>query len=180
MLNKLWKDRGIRFIGRFIGLFLLFYCFNLFYIGLTAEGGSFYWEFAERNLNYIRGLRDFLIASASKILEILGYDTYISAYRLKIIGGVSVGVGYSCLGFGLMSSFAAFIIAYPRTFSEKTAMLIFGFSVINLLNVLRIAAVGMVYSYYSNKQVYLNIDHHLIFNCIVYAVLIAIVYKWLK
>jgi exosortase/archaeosortase family protein len=179
MFAEIRSNQGLRFGITFLVLFLLFYYFNLFFIGITGEGGMFYSAFLDRNLNYIRWLRLALLYICSGLLELFGYETIIYPTRLKLVGGVSVGLVYTCLAYGVMSFYAAFVIAWPKPFRDKWKMLLGGLMVINILNVLRICAVLLVYSYYSRKGG-IDIDHHVIFNIIVYVIIIAMIYRWIN
>lgn len=152
------------FVTRFLIIFILLYYFNLFFIGLTGKGGSFYSTFLDEHLNYIRWLRESIIYFSSLILNLFNYDTIRLPYHLKIIDGVRVGVGYSCLGYGLMSMHIAIALSYPFKINIRRKYLFGGLLAIYLINVIRIAAVGWVYTEYKG----INIDHHLIFNIIAY------------
>lgn len=154
----------IFFISRFIILFTLLYYFNIFFIGITGEGGTFYSSFLDEHLNYIKWLRESIIYFSSLLLCIFNYETIRLPYHLKIIDGVRVGVGYSCLGYGLMSMHIALALSYPYRINLRRKYLLYGLLAIYTINVIRIAAVGIVYTEIRN----INIDHHLIFNIVAY------------
>lgn len=161
--------REIFFVTRFIIIFLLLYYFNELFIGITGEGGRFYSSFLDQHLNYIRWLRESIIYFSSLVLSIFNYDTIRLPYHLKIIDGVRVGVGYSCLGYGIMSFQIALALSYPFKYLVRRTYLIAGLLIIYILNILRITAVGIAYTELSN----INIDHHFIFNIISYFVIFA-------
>lgn len=171
------KDKSTRFVIIFFSLFALFYYFNLFFIGITGEGGLFYSPFIDRHLNYIRWLREALIAVSAFVLSLFGYETIQYPYRLKLVGGVSVGIVYSCLAYGVMSFYAAFFVAFPVRWRYKWKVLVLGLLAINLLNVLRICAVLIAYSFFREPGEQL-LDHHLLFNVVVYAIIALIIYFW--
>ncbi len=152
------------FVSRFLVIFILLYYFNLFFIGITGKGGSFYVEFIDEYLNYIRWLRESIIYFSSLLLNLFNYETIRLPYHLKITDGVRVGVGYSCLGYGLMSMHIALALSYPFKINIRRKYLFGGLLAIYLINVIRIAAVGWVYTEFRG----INIDHHLIFNIIAY------------
>lgn len=154
----------IFFVSRFLVIFIFLYYFNLFFIGITGKGGGFYIAFIDEHLNYIRWLRESIIYFSSLVLGIFNYDTIRLPYHLKIINGVRVGVGYSCLGYGLMSMHIALALSYPFKINIRRRYLIGGLLAIYTINVIRIAAVGWVYTEYKG----INIDHHLIFNIVAY------------
>jgi exosortase/archaeosortase family protein len=167
--NSKKNYREIFFVSRFIIIFLLLYYFNELFIGITGEGGRFYSSFLDQHLNYIRWLRDSIIYFSSLVLSIFNYDTIRLPYHLKIIDGVRVGVGYSCLGYGIMSIQIALALSYPFKYLVRRTYLFVGLLIIYILNILRISAVGIAYTELSN----INIDHHFIFNIISYFVIFA-------
>jgi exosortase/archaeosortase family protein len=154
----------IFFISRFVVFFALLYYFNLFFIGITGQGGNYYNSWIDEHLNYIRYFRESIIYCSSILLNMFNYETIRMPYHIKIIDGVRVGVGYDCLGYGLMSIHAALALSYPFRINLRRKYLFFGLLAIYIINVIRIAAVGIVYTEYRN----IDIDHHFIFNVIAY------------
>lgn len=156
------------FVSRFLIIFVALYYFNIAFIGITGRGGV-YIEFIDQHLNYIRWLRESIIYLSSVVLHLFHYDTIRLPYHLKIIDGVRVGVGYSCLGYGIMSFQIALALSYPFKYLVRRVYLFVGLLIIYILNILRISAVGIAYTELSN----FNIDHHFIFNIISYFVIFA-------
>lgn len=163
------------FVTRFLILFLLLYGFNIAFIGITGEGG-YYVQFLDQYVNYIRWLRESLIYCASILLNIFGYETLRLPYHLKIIQGVKVGVGYDCLGYGIMSMHIALALSYPFKYKIRRLYLVLGLLIIYLINVIRIALVGVAYTNYRN----VNIDHHFVFNVIAYFVIFGMLVFTIK
>lgn len=157
-------NSSIKFLLKFVILCFVFYYFNLFYIAITNDTGDLYSEFLEKYFNYIKWLRELLIFFSSLIINAFGYDTINLPFHIKIVNGVRVGVGYSCLGYGLFSVWSALIISYPFRKIKRWKYILLGFISIFILNIFRIALVGVAYTKYGN----LNIDHHFIFNVITY------------
>lgn len=157
------------FVFRFLFIFLLLYYFNLFFIGVTGEGGKYYSAFLDHHLNYITWLRESIIYCSSLILNLFNYETIRLPYHLKIVNGVRVGVGYDCLGYGLMSLHIGLALSYPFKYMLRRKYLFGGLAIIFILNCIRIAAVGIAYTEYRN----INIDHHFIFNVIAYLIIFA-------
>ncbi len=157
------------FIFRFLFIFLFLYYFNLFFIGITGQGGKYYSEFLDQHLNYIRWLRESIIYTSSLILQLFNYETIRMPYHLKIINGVKVGIGYDCLGYGLMSLHIALSLSYPFQYKLRRWYLLAGLFIIYILNCIRIAAVGFAYTEFRN----IDIDHHFIFNLVAYFVIFA-------
>lgn len=156
---------------KLIVLSSLFYYFNLFYIAITNDAGSLYSSTLENYFNYIKWLREALIYFASLLINLFGYETINLPNHIKIINGVRVGIGYSCLGYGLFSVWSALLLSYPFKKISKWKYILAGFISIFILNILRIASVGVAYTKYGN----LNIDHHLIFNIITYLIIFIMI-----
>lgn len=157
------------FVFRFLIIFLSLYYFNLLFIGITGEGGRYYSSFLDQHLNYITWLRESIIFCSSLIIQLFNYEVIRLPYHLKIVDGVRVGVGYDCLGYGLMSLHVGLALSYPFKYKLRRAYLLGGLLLIFLINCIRIAAVGIAYTAYRN----INIDHHFIFNIIAYFIIFA-------
>lgn len=169
---KKYKNyESIVFLVKLIILSSIFYYFNLFYIAITNDAGSIYSHTLENYFNYIKWLREALIYFSSLIINLFGYDTINLPYHIKIVNGVRVGVGYSCLGYGLFSVWSALIVSYPFRKIKRWKYILLGFILIFILNILRISLVGVAYTKYGN----LNIDHHLIFNIITYLLIFLMI-----
>ena len=165
---------GIRFSISFLVLFLTFYGFNLGYIGITSPGGL-YFPFLDEYFNYIALWRNLYIAAAAKILELMGYVAYTTDISLKVQGHSGFRLVYSCLGYGIMSCFSAFVLAFPKPLRSRLIFLFIGLSLILSLNLCRLILIPLFY----NPQIaILPINHHDIFNYGLYAAILFITYKW--
>lgn len=164
-----------RFLFNFLSLFFLLYSFNIFYIGATAKGGI-YFPFLDENLNYIAYWQQFCISSSAQILEALGYTVRMNNMGLSVENHSGFRLVYSCLGYGIMSCFAAFVIAYPKSLRSKLIFLSFGLLAIQLLNIARLVLISIYFKSYDT----FNIDHHTAFNTVLYALLLALSYFWLN
>lgn len=175
-IKSLWREPYPRFIVLFVLLYLLFYGFNTAYIGITAKGGI-YIPFLGKHLNYINWWRAFTIESTATVLRWFDYIVYTNKYQLKVIGRYGFTMVYSCLGYGVMSVFAAFVLTFPGKIKARFGFLILGLVIIQLLNTIRLALLSL---YWNKRNPLINIDHHDLFNIAVYIVLIILVYIWLK
>src|SRR5688572_11509273 len=111
--KQLAGNPSIRFVAVFLGLFFLFYYFNIFYMGITAPG-NYYSPFLDHNLNYISGFRNILIAISAWVLRIFNYEVFTSDTTLHVLNMGGINVVYTCLGFGVMSFFTGFVLAWPE------------------------------------------------------------------
>ncbi|MBE7177909.1 MAG: archaeosortase/exosortase family protein [Mucilaginibacter polytrichastri] len=157
----------VRFLLVFISTFLFLYFFTLIYAGACAPGGL-YIPFLDKYLNYVQGLRNILLHSSAYVLNLLGYQTRTNMSELLVIGHSKINLAYDCLGFGLMSFFCAFIIAWPEKCRKKIIFLIAGLIGIQILNILRFVLLGL---YWHSASVRIGIDHHVLFNTMMYLII---------
>lgn len=176
MLNSIWKNTTYRFLLIFLGLFTFLYYFNIAYIGLVAKGG-YYIPFLAEYLNYIEGLRSSLMHVSAYIIQALGEQVFVYQTWLRVAGRGGFLMAYDCLGFGVMSFLTAFVIAYPKNLKSKLCFLPAGLFLIQGLNVLRFVFLGL---YWKHSHLKPFIDHHDLFNILLYIVLIAVIYLWIN
>lgn len=174
MMQKPGNKEPVRFIITFIVLFLLFYYFNIFYFAVTLPNSSHYNAFLATHFDYINGLRWLLIKSSAGILKLFGYVVVSNKYELLVAGRGMIQVVYTCLGLGVISFFAAFVIAYPKQLKAKLIFLFAGIFCIEFLNIIRLALLAL----YWNRQRNRIIDHHTIFNIFIYIVIAITLYFW--
>lgn len=169
------NNEPIRFTIIFLALFFIFYYFNIFFFGVTSEGRH-YSAFLNHHLNYIDWLRRLLLQCSSKILDWLGYRVITSKYQLLVVGSGAIRLVYTCLGFGIMSFFAAFVLAYPKPWKPKLIFLLAGLFTIQLLNVIRFVLLALFW----NRRTQQIIDHHTVFNIIIYIIIVIGLYLWVR
>jgi exosortase/archaeosortase family protein len=167
------KYNPIRFAGVFVALFACFYYFHIFYLGITSPGNH-YSPFLDEHLNYIQGLRTGLLFISKHILLGLGFTTITNDIDLLVAGRGHIALEYSCLGMGVMSFLAAFTIAYPKPVKEKVWLLTAGILVIQSLNIIRFIVLAL---YWKPSENHL-LDHHTIFNTIIYLIIMVSLYFW--
>ena len=165
----------VKFVLLFIALFAVFYYFNIFYFGLTSPGNH-YSAFLAKYLNYISGLRWLLLKGSAQVLVWLGFTVITNDYELLVPGHPIIQLVYSCLGLGVMSFFAAFVLAYPIKFKSKIGFLLGGLLGIQVLNIARFVLLALFWTRNENRV----IDHHAIFNIIVYVLIAITLYFWVK
>jgi exosortase/archaeosortase family protein len=168
------KSKAVKFSITFVVLFLALYYFNIGFFSITSPQSSNYKSFVADHFDYIRVLRHILLQSTSFVLRLAGFATVTNEYELLIAGRGGIRLVYSCLGLGLMSFFTAFVLAYPKALKEKVVFLITGLFVIQLLNIFRMATVALFWG----KAAQHIIDHHVIFNGIIYVIIGIGLYFW--
>jgi exosortase/archaeosortase family protein len=170
------KGSPLRFVFLFIVLFVLFYYFNILFFSMTEPYSRHYVPWLANHFNYISALRTGLLKSSEHILTWLGYTSLSNEYDLMLVGHGVLKLVYSCLGLGVISFFAAFVIAYPRKWKSKIIFLISGIIGIQLLNIARFVLLALFW----NKQHVRIIDHHTIFNIFIYLAIALTLYFWVK
>jgi exosortase/archaeosortase family protein len=162
------------FIIKFLLLFLILYGFNILYIGLTTPDGIYVTRL-QQHANYIQQWRAFTLQTTASILDVLGFRTKVTDLSLRVIGFGGFKLVYSCLGYGMMSFFAAFVISYPKRLASKLYMLIAGLMIIQAANIARLLLISIFWKPRFKDS---WIDHHTMFNVSIYLIVIIILYAW--
>jgi exosortase/archaeosortase family protein len=170
------KNEPLKFIIKFIILFPAFYCFNIIWFSLTAAGSHHYNAFITSHFNYIHGLRWILLHTSTQIINWLGFTAISNEYDLLVAGHGTIQLVYTCLGLGVISFFAAFILSYPQKWRARIVFLIFGIFGIQALNVCRFILLAI----FGNKHNGKILDHHTIFNIFIYIVIAVALFFWIK
>jgi len=157
-------------IFRFLFKLILFYLvLNYFFMacqGLTVPGGRFYSPFILEHLDFISPFRKFLLWGGARFASLIGYPSGYTDYNLFVYGGSRVRMVYSCLGFSLMSAYAALVLAWPAKWFYQVISLAIGWITIILLNMVRLGGLAVLYTT-GNYGFFKYINHHDLFNIIV-------------
>lgn len=163
----------IAFIVKLMALFFLFDNFFLLLISAQAPGGDFYTPFIANHLNFVHWFEQFLLNSGGHFAKLFGYEYFISGKKMMLINGTGVILGFSCIGFSIMSFYLAFVIAFPASLKKKLIYGIAGLVLIITLNIMRIGGLAVIYSRLNFQEVR-EVDHHAVFNTIVYVIIFII------
>jgi exosortase/archaeosortase family protein len=167
---------GVQFSINFLILFVIFYGFNIGYIGITSPG-RLYFPFLDDHLNYIELWRNLYIVAAAKILELMGYVVYTTNISLKVESHSGFRLVYSCLGYGIMSCFSAFVLAFPKPLHSRLTFLCVGLSLILSMNLCRLILISL---FYNPHITMFSVNHHDIFNAVLYIAILFISYRWVN
>lgn len=170
---------AIVFVVKLLFFYFLFSQGNLFMNSVMSEGGKYYNAFISENLNYIQGLRTILIVPAVWIIKLFGFYAIYNEMDVMVVNGPLLRVNYSCLGLGVMSFFTAFVIAFPAKLKAKIRLFVVGTIMIYLLNVGRIAGLGVLLGFFKSQRENFTY-HHEIFNIIVYICIFVLLYLYIK
>jgi exosortase/archaeosortase family protein len=169
------QNNPLKFAAWFVVLFVVFYYANILFFGVTSPG-KFYSRFLAENLNYIQWLRWGLLKCSAFVLNSFGFITITNNYELLVSGRGIIQLVYSCLGLGVISFFAAFVLAYPKPRKAKIIFLVSGILAIELLNILRFVLLALFWTRTQNAI----LDHHTIFNVLIYIIISLSLYFWVK
>lgn len=132
---------------------------------------SYYWELLNTHV------ANFLIKQNSSILTLFGYKNYIYQRISWIDGYGGVAVGNYCLGFQLMYYFVMLMIVSEASLKIKFIGAFTGVVIIQTLNILRIVGLNLITVYAPDLMI---LSHDLLFNIIVFGILIIFYYFLLK
>ena len=164
------------FILTFLLLFLAFYEFNIAFIGLTTPEGI-YIPWLHEHANYIEHWRSFDLRTTATLLNMLGFHTLVGEFSLSVQGFAGFKLVYSCLGYGIMSVYAAFVLSYPKKLFSRVLILITGLIIIQAANIIRLLLIS-IYWKTSYKDSW--IDHHTAFNTVIYLIVALLLFTWIK
>lgn len=177
--QKKANKKAIIFIIKLLFFYFLFSQGNIFMNSVLNETGRFHNGWLTENFNYIQWVRTSLLSPATSIIKLFGFYAIHNKIDVMVIDGPYLRVNYSCLGLGVMSFFTAFIISFPAKLKPKFKLLIIGTIMIYMLNVLRIAGLGILLGTFKSQRDNFTY-HHEIFNIIVYICIFILLYFWIK
>lgn len=180
VLKKLTnKNSPYLFFIKFLLCFFILYLFLPFFLGITGEGGKIYSPFLDHHLNVIRGFTSFLKASSKYVLEALHYNVYQPDFHTLRIGYSSgINVNPSCLGWGVMSFWVAFVYANNGTGKHKLKWMMLGIVSICILNITRIVLIAV--SGHLHWKTITSLDHHQTFNVFSYGCIFILMYLYTR
>lgn len=163
-----------RFAATFLLLFFIFYSFNMLAIGLSSPGGL-YIPWLQKHADYIELWRRLTIEATAGLLYLMHFEPNTNKFGLSIYGLSGFKLVYSCLGYGIMSFYAAFILAFPKPTKAKLFMLSGGLLTIQFLNIVRLTLISI---YWKPMYKHAWIDHHTWFNLTIYLLVLFMLYLW--
>ena len=154
-------------MGKFLGLFLVFYYGTIACIGIAAPGG-YYSPFVSEWLDYVSWVKQSLMTGTGWLVGLFGYTTAQEpGFLIRIVGRRGVIIAMDCVGYGVYSFWAAYVIANSGTLLNKTAWVLGGLLSLWTINVGRISLFLVAVN--NNRPMPLGIDHHTWFTMVAYA-----------
>lgn len=120
---------------------------------------------------------EFLLAASKFVLQMFGFNSTSLGQVIYIEGSPAVKIINACIGWSIMSLFAAFIIAYPGNKNSKYWIIPIGIFTFLLANIARISLMAVI-SFKSPES--LQFFHRYIFNFVLYLVVFVIWYVWIR
>ncbi len=176
------KDANKKAIKFLIVLFILYILFtqgNLFMNSVMTPGSRFYNAYIADHFDYIQGLKTSLIVPAVWMIKAFGLYAIYNKMDVMVVAGPYLRINYSCLGLGVMSFLAAFVLAFPASWKSRIKMLCIGILTIYILNIFRIAGLGILLGLFKSQRKNFTY-HHEVFNIIVYICVFTLLYFWIK
>ena len=168
------NNNFVRFLILFVVVFLLCYYGALFITGLAVEGGM-YNTLVAKYFDIAGWIRTSLIVGTKLFISFFNIETVrTSDYVLRIPGANGIRIVYSCLGFGVMSFWIAYIIATAGAVKAKLFWLFGGLLLIWIVNTLRISMVLL--AGYKGWKFPFGWDHHSWFNIAAYSSIFCMMY----
>lgn len=164
------------YLARFLGLFALLFYGTEAIIGLSSPGNH-YNAFVAAHLNFINPFRYLLLSLTGKLLALFGLPTYFKdPYTLSMAGGRGVRMIYSCLGYGVLSFWIAFVFANRGSWKRKAVWMIGGALLLCGLNIVRLGLVLVA----ANRgwQFPFGWDHHTWFNILAYLLIFVLIWRY--
>lgn len=162
------------YLIKFLGVLCILYFGTTFIVGLTVPGG-YYSPFIAQYLNYPDWLGISLLKGARLLLSMLGYTSELLGHDvLRLQGGKSILLAFPCLGYGIMSFWAAFVFANTGTALKKAGWILGGWLALWLINVIRIAL--LLISLEKHWPIPFGFSYHTQFNIVAY--LLIFIMMW--
>lgn len=171
MRLRILKNNNYRFVLLFAMAYVILYLINYVLTGLIQPGG-YYSEWLDHNLDYVTGFRTFLLSSTATITEFFGHDTYLRGNTLFVKGGHNIRMVYSCMGINMLCMWWAFMVALPMKLKKRLVYAVVGTLTLIALNITRLSMLTMSPDNSSFGD--LAIDHHTLYNWLVYGVILIV------
>lgn len=170
---SIFKDKKfIRFTVKFLLLFCAFYFGTLAVIGLAAPGGI-YSPFVEKYLDYVSWIKQSLIWAVKNVAHWSGYETIVRPDFVISSYNASIKIAMDCVGYGVYSFWAAYVIANDGSRIKKTLWVVIGLLLLWTINAGRISLFFLALQ--KNKPMPFGIDHHTWFNIIAYIAIFGMI-----
>ena len=172
--NYLGKNKDfIIYLIKFLAIFLGLYLFSDIIIALSAPEG-YYNEIISSYFDYISWLKNSLLYGAGIFAHLFGYSTVLEPnFLIRVINKKGVVVAMSCVGYGVMSFWCAYILVSKNSKINLLSWLIGGLFLLWLINTCRIGLFLVAIN--KGWKMPLGINHHTWFNIFSYGAIFTMI-----
>ncbi len=167
----------VAYTAKFLGFFAILFYGTEAVIGLSAPGNN-YSAFVDRYLDFITPFRNFLLNASIGLLSLFGVEAGSREDILFWKGGQALRMSYSCIGYGVISFWVAFILANPGPPKKKATWILAGAFLLCFINILRVSLLLVAIN--RGWPIPFGWDHHTWFNIVCYAVIFGMIYRFDK
>ena len=176
MLENNYKSL-IAYVLKFAFYFCLLYFGTLGIIGLSTREG-YYSPTVAKYFDFISLLRSSYLHTCKAVLSLFNYQTTLTdKYTLMGMHG-GIRMVYTCIGYGVMSFWASFIISNISTWKRKILWVLGGLFSLWCINLLRICL--LIIALDKHWPMPLGLDHHTWFNIAAYLLIFIMIYFYDK
>jgi len=173
--NSIFQEKNLWiYLAKFAGVFCICYFGTLAIIGLASPVGL-YSPFVEKYLDYVSWIKHSLIHATGFILSLFHIPTETRpGFFIRFVGGHGVFIAMDCVGYGVYSFWAAFVVANKGSFVKKTIWIVGGIISLWFINVVRITL--FLTSLNRGWDMPFGIDHHTWFNIFAYLLIFFMIW----
>jgi exosortase/archaeosortase family protein len=173
-MNYLTDKKFLFFVGKFMFLFCLFYFGTSAVIGLAAPG-DYYIPFVGKYLDYVSWIKYSLLWAVKHLAGFAGYETVTEpGFIISVVNQKGIIIAMNCVGYGVYSVWAAYVIANDGNWKNKMVWVIVGLLLLWLINTIRISLFLIAIN--KGWPMPLGLDHHTWFNVFAYAAIFALMF----
>lgn len=163
----------ILYLVKFLGLFCLLFYGTEGVIGLSAPDNN-YSAFVAGYLDFITPFRQFLLSGAVWLLSLVDFRAGIRGDVIYREGGEALRMSYSCIGYGVLSFWMAFVLANRGSWNKKLGWALGGCLLLCAINILRVSLLLVALN--RGWPIPFGWDHHTWFNIVCYGVIFGMIY----
>ncbi|NDI97710.1 exosortase family protein XrtF [Flavobacterium sp. LaA7.5] len=160
--------------------FLFLIKFGLSYLILSVLYSLYLRQFDADNFE-VDGMTTLVAQQSEYIVEVIGKEAHIkphlkeASYVFYVNNDSVARIVEGCNAVSVMILFTAFIIAFSTTFKRTSLYIIAGIVLIHILNIVRIALLGLGFYYYPQYE---ELMHDILFPLFIYGVVFALWVVW--
>lgn len=170
------QKAALVYVAKFLGVFFLLFYGTEGVIALASPGGLHH-PFVEQHLNFIDPFRTFLLASSRELLTVFHFQARLEdLYTLTMVGGKGVRMVYSCVGYGVLSFWIAFVVANRGGWKKKVGRILGGCGALCAINIARVSLLLVAVN--KGWPIPFGWDHHTWFNIVAYLLIFALMWGY--